>query len=264
MAAVAATHDCIGGWVISLYPGEPKGGSTQALPCPVCRPTKTIEQRLMACGVPPKEASYTADGLTSVGRRLLEELRASARKGEGAFIVGPNGREKTGAPVVLLREVLLGELEVGGATPGKAPTVRYVYVPQMVSRLRDLGRSGRDAIDRARAADGLTATTEEELLEDFGLSADLVLFDDLGAENLTDWTRSMVRLALWKRQTTGKAYIANTNLLLEKDPKRPEVPLFLDVYGSGVLSRLKESRIIVVPETVPDRRDERRRKGATS
>jgi len=209
-------------------------------PCPCRLRPATPEEALKAAGVPEKEREYTRESLTAFlsQRRtapkpytlILDQVIKYLRDGESVLLMGPNGVFKTSCAVLAMRARLADGV-----------SVKYVYVPQYISELRTLMQQ------RERAGKGERIDTEEELLESY-LEPDLLVLDDLGAEQITPWARTMLALLVHQRNLrAGASTIGTTNLPMRarKGPTGQTVEGIREHYGSAFESRLLAWQIVL-------------------
>lgn len=190
----------------------------------------SIEARLQSVGVPIPEAGWTTEKLEPQLADMAHSIQTHLNQDHDVLVCGPNGRGKTCACVVILRNALLAGIKV-----------RYVFVLDWLSGLRN------------SYAENYEGPTEREQIEEL-CRPELLYLDDLGAEEkITGWVRQMVSLLLRSRRALMRRTLITTNLsMLETEPTG-----LLAMFGSSVHSRLKEYRRVVVPEGVPDLRGRR-------
>lgn len=123
---------------------------------------------------------------------ILESADGYARsfaQGEssGLILRGMPGSGKTHIAISILREVI-----------GRGFSGRYWNFNDLLTRLRDTYREQ-------------SLLSEEELLTPAD-EADLIVLDDVGAENASEWVRDRLYLIVNRRYESAKATIITTNL----------------------------------------------------
>lgn len=208
-----------------------------------CEHCKGVERGdpMETAGVPPFLRGYRWDLMNGHQQEVHRRAKTALAAGFDVLLLGSNGVGKTGVGITLLQ----GEAEDHN-------TIGFVAAPDLMSRLRD----SYDQSERLRR-EGVTPPSEEEILQGY-VAPYLLLLDDLGAEHLTDWTRSMVFLLLYRRHAAGRRTVITTNLGIDErpDPARPS-PM-MQHYGSRIVSRLEEFRWVAFKEGAESRRRERR------
>lgn len=224
---------CDGGWVVD----EAGDGSGVVGRCPCKSRRASVSDALALAGVPERERTFTPEAMTRPQKAVAGRAAAAVDRGDAVLLVGPVGRGKTGLAVCeVIRALRAGR------------SARWCNVGDWLRELR----AQFDAPPETRRAEALML---RELLE-----PDLLVVDDLGAEHLTDWTRSMVHALIDGRDSSGRPYIATTNLPLA--PARPGDASIATVYGDRVASRLSRCVRLSMSAEVPDLRDRRLAGGA--
>ena len=148
---------------------------------------------------------------------VLKKLRAYARKlpehldeGRGLWFEGPNGNGKTSAAVTIGREAL----------ERHERSVSFQSVPTLLSRIRDTYNTD----------DGRVRTTYLEFMQQLH-AIDLLILDDLGAQNDKPWVMEQFYVLVNERMLAKRAVIVTTNDSIEE--LGPQV-------GRRVTSRLLE------------------------
>ncbi|MEE8386158.1 MAG: ATP-binding protein [Dehalococcoidia bacterium] len=203
------------------------GGMVQRCPCRLSPPP--MSEALALAGVPERERTFTAEAMTAPQRAIADHVHATVDSGESILLMGPVGRGKTGVAVCeLIRSLKAGR------------SGRWCRVGDWLRQLR----AQFDAPAGERVS-------EEALLRDLH-EADLLIIDDLGAEYLTDWTRSMVHALVDGRDSSARPFIATTNLPLASPAAG--APSIESVYGARVASRLSRCARRSMGMSVPDLR----------
>lgn len=178
------------------------------------------EKILPAYGVPAKYLAaslFTFDG--SPGIRRAATAWAAEPAGN-LYLWGGTGTGKTYLAAAILREYVKGAR-------------RTAYFRTVADLIRDI----RATFDRDGGGD-----TEAELLDRYA-GYGLLVFDDLGAENSTDFSTSTVLNLIDRRGNGGKATVITSNMTLSE---------ISDRLDPRIASRLSEGQAWHIPG--PDRR----------
>ena len=153
--------------------------------------------RFDVAAIPARYANKTFDTFrVPKGDRQRAQLLESAdsyatsfSKGEssGLMLRGAPGSGKTHIAISILREVI-----------ARGFTGKYWNFNDLLTRLRDTYREQ-------------SPLSEEELLHPAD-SMDLLILDDVGAENASEWVRDRLYLIINRRYESAKATIITTNL----------------------------------------------------
>lgn len=176
-------------------------------------------KRLERARIPPRFMSKTLLTFKTTGSKIRGELLRNAERyvagfnlsarGEcdkGLLLIGPVGCGKTHLAVAILQQII-----------DKGYSGLYYNSPNL---LRDI-----------RATfDGASELTEDDLLEEV-TTTDLLVFDDVGAENSTQFVLDRFYLIINERYEAGKPIIVTTNLDHEALENR---------LGERIVSRLTE------------------------
>jgi DNA replication protein DnaC len=145
-------------------------------------------------------------------------LRARGECDKGLLMIGSVGCGKTHLAVAVLQQII-----------DKGYSGLYYNSPQL---LRDI---------RATFDEG-SLVTEDDLLEEV-TSTDLLVFDDVGAENSTQFVLDRFYLVINERYEAGKPILVTTNLDMEALENR---------LGERIVSRLNEMCATFGPFPVED------------
>ena len=130
-----------------------------------------------------------------------------SEKGNGILMLGATGLGKTHLSLAIANEVLK-----------KGFCVIYGSLPTLIKKIQN------EQFNRAEG-DTMTLVT----------SADLLILDDLGAENNTDWAVSALYEIINTRQNHGLQMIINTNLTAYELKERYQDRLFSRMFSMKVL-----------------------------
>lgn len=207
------------GWIIS-----DKG----AYPCE-CRKQQMLLYRKQACGLHPALIShcferfrldfypeYMVDGDGRSFRFLAEKALADARsftdsvcsgkKHRGIFLQGEVGRGKTYLAASIANYLLEHDIQV-----------RFIVVPDFLDKLR-------------YSYDNANSETEAGLMHNV-LNADVLILDDLGCHNYSEWTKNKIYSLLNYRLNNNLPNIITSNLNLEQ---------LKEILGLRTVSRIVE------------------------
>jgi DNA replication protein DnaC len=189
-----ATCNCGGGGYLHVVDAK---GNRAVQECS-CRAEARIKSKLDRAEIPERYRQSTLDnydalsGDASLGRGLGTARRYAdeypvGTAGRGLLFVGPVGVGKTHLAVGILRQVVLEK----GA--------------------RGLFVDFRDLLTRIKRTFGKTDQSEDEILDPV-YAADVVVLDELGAAQVTDWTFDRVEQIIGRRYNDRKSTIITTNL----------------------------------------------------
>ena len=208
------------------------------------RSSDWIEAQLAGFGVPPRLLGSTFEGFherpgTGAALRAAREWSESPLDSDlGLVLIGPPGTGKTHLAIAALRERLLRIDEAYPTGPRRAAMfhAHFTVVPIMLDRLR---------------ADVRTGTVDDGGFAHLRDRCPLLVLDDLGHEQLSDWVTERVYVLIEARYGRMLPIIVTTN--------RPLRRLQEDGYGAAV-SRLAEmARIVAIGEATTDYRLRARR-----
>lgn len=211
--------DCRGtGWVVQKQDGV---GRATRCECWVREKTGKLKE---SAGIPVRYARCTFDGFTVYANEDLEYAFGRARKFAATFpvrqnsllLAGPSGIGKTHLAAAILNEV--ADKGIGG---------RYCEAAALLTQLR----SSYDKDSGTQDTDILRRLT----------NADLLVLDDLGAEQLTRWGQNMLHAVLNARYNQDLPTICTTRL-----PPSPHVrDSLLFEIGGRLLSMLHQMGDVV-------------------
>jgi DNA replication protein DnaC len=171
--------------------------------CPRCGPEARVDQLLRRACIPDRYRSKNFAGYHPDHPSQEEALKHSIKYMEafpdvsrGLLFQGRCGVGKTHLAVAILRYLLLK----------KQVSARFVDETELLRRLQySYGPSSPE--------------TEREVLQPL-YSAELLIWDDLGAGRPTEWVAETIRTILNHRYTRGKQILLTTNLPLKSAPGR--------------------------------------------
>lgn len=175
-------------------------------------------KRLERARIPPRFLSKTLETFKcrdKIRKELLRDaefyikgfdLNAQRECAKGLLMIGPVGCGKTHLAVAILQQII-----------DKGYSGLYYNSPNLLRDIRATFDSG-------------SALTEDELLDEV-TSTDLLVFDDVGAENSTEFVLDRFYLVINERYEAGKPILVTTNLDHEALENR---------LGQRIVSRLLE------------------------
>jgi DNA replication protein DnaC len=177
-----------------------------------------FQRRLSRARIPARFADKTLDSFKGRDKQRKElvrsaqmyikafDLKRSREACKGLLMIGRVGCGKTHLAIAILREIV-----------AKGYSGLYYNSPNLLRDIRATFDGGSDL-------------TEDDLLEEV-TSTDLLVFDDVGAENSTQFVLDRFYLVINERYEAGKPVIVTTNL----DHEALEARL-----GDRIVSRLLE------------------------
>ena len=221
--------DCRGsGWSLVL-----RDGTEAVASCPRCRAEDRVGQLLRRASIPDRYrskefANYYPDNSSQKAARDISMNYVEVFPGvhRGLLFRGPCGVGKTHLAVAVLRLLVLA----------KQVSARFVDETELLRRLQY--SYGPDSVE-----------TEREVLHPLR-SADLLVWDDLGAGRKTEWVGETMRTILNHRYTRNKLTVFTTNLPLQPAVNRLDKSRVMDFVleervGVALYSRIMEMCRIV-------------------
>jgi len=145
--------------------------------------------------------------------RILDPIRAYVRdlpqnvdQGRGLWLSGPSGTGKTSAAIAIAKEALQ-----------RSYTVSFRTVPDLLSQIRTTYRD--NALD---SYESLRAKLEE---------VDLLLLDDVGAEQTTPWVLEQFYVVINSRMLAQRPIIVTTNLGSDELERQMTARVVSRLYG---------------------------------
>ncbi len=181
------------GWIV-----QADAERDQVAPCPECSSKLRMQRLLANAKIPPRYLSRGFDVYSihhplqgRALRRAIEYVEAFPAVPRGLLFLGPCGVGKTHLAVAILKAVV----------QAKEVSARFVDEAELLRRL--MYSYGPDSPE-----------TERELLLPL-LSADLVVWDDLGTGRPTEWVAETIRTVLNHRYTYNKQTLLTSNWPVE-------------------------------------------------
>lgn len=231
--------DCGGrGWVV-----EADGGVGSARPCG-CRRRDDGPRLLAAAGIPPLYQRCTLEGFrtrgaTAAERDQLVRAQSTCRRfvdefltedggwcEKGLLFVGPSGVGKTHLATAVLLE-LIRRYRVRG---------RFVDFTALVHRIQS-------------TFDPSSRGSKHEVLDPV-MNCDVLVLDELGAQNPTQWVRDTLYLILNTRYTRRLTTLFTTNHRLESESQPPRA---VDRFAESPTSWERQMRQEAPPTPSVDR-----------
>lgn len=160
--------------------------------------TAGIDDILMRLGVARRHVHATMNDFGTAYRTLHSGER-------GAYVCGPRGTGKTHLMAAIMRSLILDHLQTARATNTQPRPHEY---PRMVSTT-DLLRAIR-ATFGSRAPD---AESESSIIERYA-SCPILIIDDFGAEQVSDWTLTTLYSLVDRRYRDMRRTFITSNLSL--------------------------------------------------
>lgn len=195
------------GWVI-----ESDGGAGIARPCS-CREQNRVRHLIEAAGIPPRYrhcrlSNFQTSSPSPAERTQLQGARTIAEHYVEGFLQEGGFRQS-------------GLLFVGRPGVGKTHLAVGVLV-ELIERYRVHGRFAEftSLIHQIQATfDPGSPESKREILDPL-MGAELVVLDELGAQQMTPWVRDILYLIINHRYTRQLPTIFTTNYLLEETAKK--------------------------------------------
>ena len=193
-------------------------GSTQAsvdLPALRLEIVKTRRNELENCmGIPPRYRGKDLSTLNGFEREKIQALGAVSLDGS-VFLSGSPGVGKTHFAVGLAWEWLKAKMWIDIRQDGYPVVYGFNYRtgdPECVP----IFRSASDLYDELKSTfSGTTASTTNGVMGDYTKAVCLIL-DDVGAEQITDWKRSILYTLIDRRYRSMRQTIITSNLSLDE------------------------------------------------
>jgi DNA replication protein DnaC len=198
------------GWVV-----EPDRGAGTAKPCP-CRAQGVVPRLLAAAGIPPRYRHcklanfHVASESERMGSELLRARRLAEQYAEG-FLQAADGRFRQS-----------GLLFVGPPGVGKTHLAVGVLV-DVIQRCKVRGRfvEFTSLLHQIQSTfDPGSPESKREILDPL-VEAELLVLDELGAQQATPWVRDVVYLVINNRYTRRLPTLFTTNYRLEPMAAEP-------------------------------------------
>jgi len=201
------------GWIV-----ESDGGAGAARPCS-CREQDRARRLVEAAGIPPRYrhcriSNFQTSGSLGEQRNQLQGARRIAEHYVEGFLQEGGFRQS-------------GLLFVGPPGTGKTHLAVGVLV-ELTERYRVHGRFAEftSLIHQIQATfDPGSPESKREILDPL-MGAELVVLDELGAQQMTPWVRDILYLIINYRYTRQLPTIFTTNYLLDETKKKAAKPAF--------------------------------------
>lgn len=255
--AASTCPECGGrGWVL-----EADGGAGSARPCG-CRRRGTRDRLLLAAGIPPLYQRCTLEGFKTAAASPAEadqlvRARSICQRYVEEF-VGEDGR---------FRET--GLCFVGQPGVGKTHLAAAV-LKELIARyqLRGLFVDFTSLVHRIQSTFDPSSDSAKHQVLDPVTQCEILVLDELGAQQPSEWVRNTLYLILNTRYTNQLTTLFTTNFRLWGDDPRsprhdeldssrqaPRVTLLETRIGPGLVSRICEMAKIVEIEAGDFRRE---------
>ena len=171
---------------------------------------------------PLKYHGVQLSDLKSIDKEITQ-ARASLKKNKSVTFFGGCGSGKTYSSVCLAREWAKEHMEII-TVPGTDEVVQINNVPYFIQPTRFLSK-----IKSSWASDGLT---EDEVMETYQ-NKGLLILDDLGVGNWTDWASGKIYDLIDYRDVNELPVIVTTNLSMSELAKVIDVRIVSRLHGMG-------------------------------
>jgi len=205
---------------------EREGGGTIAVPCDCRKAFSTPEGKIRALGVPEDDLRDAQQPVDVQVERVTTRALSFVDQGlpDPVLFVGPVG---SGKSILSIRMLLRA------AEKQRAWTLAWIYLPRLFVEIK--------STFQVRVEDEEPAT-EASIIEGI-VRPDFVVLDDLGAEYVTDWARTVVTMVVHERRK--KRTVITSNLDLEPNASRPHASI-AEVFGERLASRLGAYRRVTL------------------
>lgn len=203
---------------------EDKGYITPGVLCQ-CYIQERLDEAYQQSGIPENMRSFSFDNFDTVyydnpeevAEKLLKchQLVADIKQGAGKFnliLLGDVGRGKTHLSIAMANAVL-----------GNGQTAIYKRIDDLLDLIRTY------KFDKEHESNNGNFELEQLKI------CDLLVIDDLGAENVTAFAVSQLRIIIEERNLRNKPWIINSNLSINE---------LQSVYGQRVVDRMIEKAVI--------------------
>lgn len=140
-------------------------------------------------------------------------------KGESLFIYGPVGCGKTHLLAAMIREHF--EAHDYRYPNGYPKRIKVISVPELLLEIKgSFSNNGQDLV---------LAHFSSRYVDEVPLPPEIIIFDDVGSENVTEWVTEQLYLIINRRYEACKQSVFTSNLSLEELSKK---------FGDRISSRI--------------------------